>query len=95
MVRVAVAGAVAETVSWLGEKLHVAPAGSPLQPRVTDPVNELVGARLMVKPADDPIATVATCDDALRLNVGVEEAVVEFAITPNNPCCSWSMPAVK
>lgn len=86
---------MAETVSWLGVKLHVAPEGSPLQLSETVPVNELVGATLMIKPADEPIVTLATCDDALRLNVGVEEADVEFAMTPNSPCCSPPIPAVK
>ena len=95
MVRAAVAGAVAETMSWFGEKPHVAPDGRPLQLREIMPVKELAGAMLMVRVADDPTATVATWEDALRLNVGVEEAVEELAMTPNKPCCSASIPAVK
>ena len=95
IVNAAVAGAVADTETCAGEKLHVVPAGRPLQLSETVPVNAFAGATLMVSTADAPGATLATCDDALRLNVAGEVALVEFAIEPNNPCVSPSVPAVK
>src|ERR1700712_3203970 len=44
MVTTVLAGAVAETASWVGVKTQTAPVGSPLHARLTVPLKPLVGA---------------------------------------------------
>ncbi len=66
-----------------------------LQLKATVPAKELVGATLIVRVEEDPTATVLTLVEELRLNVGVEVAVVELVMTPKSPCVSPLVPASK
>ena len=92
---VVIAGAVAVTASCGVVKLHDALTGRPVQASVTVPAKPFVGATLIVIVEDAPMATVVTWVEALRLNVGVAVPVVELVITPNSPCVSPLVPAVK
>ena len=92
MVTVLIAGAVGETLSWLGEKLQVTPTG-PLQERVTLPLKPLVGATLMAVVVELPAETVAVEAEALKPKVAAAVEVVVLAMPAKRPCASLARPA--
>ena len=76
---------IGETESWLGEKLQVAPAGRPVQARVTVPLKLFVGATLTTIWLEDPAAIVGTELDALTPKVGAPVGVGLLEMTPKSP----------
>src|SRR5581483_1785729 len=95
MVSVVVAGAEELTVSEVGVKMQAAPAGRPLQEKVTVPLKPLTGAAASVAVAELPAGTVAPGAEALKAKVALAPETVALLMEARRPCASLASPATK